>query len=171
MGVSKIPLREALARLERDGVVQSKANRGFVVRPLNPEELEEVLELRLALEPAAAARGSGLATEQDRRKAARLAAAFEEEVRRWGPDLRPLNREFHLSLVRPGGRPLTTSVIENLMVLGERYLTSVPHDRGRAVKVVEEHRALLAAWCDARADIVAALLREHLSTFIAELRP
>ena len=53
--VSKIPLREALARLEQDGLVVSYANRGFFVRPMSPEEAEEIYALRIKLEPDAAA--------------------------------------------------------------------------------------------------------------------
>ena len=53
--VSKIPLREALARLEQDGLVISQPNRGFFVRPMSPEEAEEIYALRLKLEPDAVA--------------------------------------------------------------------------------------------------------------------
>src|SRR3546814_14406053 len=42
LGISKIPLREALARLELEGLVQSHVNRGFFVRGLNTDEAEEV---------------------------------------------------------------------------------------------------------------------------------
>ena len=48
--VSKIPLREALARLEQDGLVVSHPNRGFFVRPMSPEEAEEIYALRIKLE-------------------------------------------------------------------------------------------------------------------------
>src|SRR3546814_11948597 len=50
LGISKIPLREALARLELEGLVQSHVNRGFFVRGLNTDEAEEVYALRLRLE-------------------------------------------------------------------------------------------------------------------------
>jgi DNA-binding GntR family transcriptional regulator len=57
LGISKIPLREALTRLEQHGLVSSSANRGFVVAPLSAEEAEEVFALRLKLEPDAILRG------------------------------------------------------------------------------------------------------------------
>ena len=58
LGISKIPLREALTRLEQFGLVTSYANRGYVVSSLSAEEAEEVFALRLKLEPDAMVRGS-----------------------------------------------------------------------------------------------------------------
>src|SRR5690348_14156306 len=72
LGVSKIPLREALARLEQEGLLVSQANRGFFVRPLNADEVEEVYALRLKLEPDAVGEAAKVATDADR-KAARAA--------------------------------------------------------------------------------------------------
>src|SRR3954464_9151050 len=51
LGISKIPLREALTRLEQEGLIDSQTNRGFFVRDLNATEAEEVYALRLKLEP------------------------------------------------------------------------------------------------------------------------
>ena len=55
LGVSKIPLREALARLEQEGLLISHANRGFFVRPMSAQDAEEIFALRLAIEPKAVA--------------------------------------------------------------------------------------------------------------------
>ena len=55
LGVSKIPLREAMARLEREGLVRAEPNRGWFVRPLSAAEASEVYALRLKLEPELAA--------------------------------------------------------------------------------------------------------------------
>src|SRR6185312_3324093 len=62
LGVSKIPLREAFARLEQDGLLQYITNRGYFVRPLSYDEVEEIYALRLKIEPeavGAAARKAG----------------------------------------------------------------------------------------------------------------
>src|SRR5215510_1508719 len=78
--VSKIPLREALARLEQDGLVVSQPNRGFFVRPMSPEEAEEIYALRLKLEPDAAAVASLKATEADHERARLALAHFDAEA-------------------------------------------------------------------------------------------
>ncbi|MGQ7349005.1 GntR family transcriptional regulator, partial [Streptococcus suis] len=73
LGVSKIPLREALARLEQEGLLVSQANRGYTVRPMSAEQADEIYALRLAIEPAAAARA---AREASVREQAEAEAAF-----------------------------------------------------------------------------------------------
>ncbi len=50
LGVSRGPVREALSRLEREGLVVKQPNRGAVVARLSPEDLDEVFSLRLAIE-------------------------------------------------------------------------------------------------------------------------
>ena len=76
LGVSKIPVREALARLESDGLVQCNPRRGFEVPPLTAAEAEEVFELRLQVEPAAGGPGRDPASDADRQHAyAALAGA------------------------------------------------------------------------------------------------
>ena len=91
LNVSKIPLREALVRLEQDGLVVSHANRGFFVRGMSAAEAEEIYELRLKLEPEAAAQACLIADESQRATAQRVlaeldaaaAAAFSSASTRW----------------------------------------------------------------------------------------
>src|SRR3546814_11596238 len=64
--VSKIPVREALARLEQEGLLISHPNRGYLVRPMSAAEADEIYALRLALDPAAAAFAAVHAGEAER---------------------------------------------------------------------------------------------------------
>src|ERR1700754_421022 len=61
--VSKIPLREALSRLEHDGLVTLNPRRGYEVAPLDPKAVDDIFGLRLRIEPAAAALGCERATD------------------------------------------------------------------------------------------------------------
>ncbi len=78
LGVSKIPVREAFARLEQDGLIVSKANRGFFVSPLSAAEAYDVFDLRLKLEPPAVAEAVRRATAAGREEARRALAALNE---------------------------------------------------------------------------------------------
>ena len=50
LGIGHIPLREALGRLERDGVIEYRSYRGYRVRSFSPKELAEIYDVREALE-------------------------------------------------------------------------------------------------------------------------
>lgn len=170
LGVSKIPVREALGRLEQEGLLTSQANRGFCVQPLSAAQAEEIYALRLAIEPAAAAYASGRADAQAR---AAAIAAFERLDRAAGNDLPQVavcNREFHVALVRPGGRLLTTQMIERLSILAERYVVAHLAPAGRDTRAHLEHRALLDAFLSRDGAALEALLTAHIRATLDDLR-
>lgn len=168
--VSKIPLREALARLEQDGLVVSYANRGFFVRPMSPEEAEEIYALRIKLEPDAAAYACLRADDADRERARQALAAFEVDAAAGKPTVGALNRAFHLALVRPGGRTVTTSIVARLHVLADRYVRKHLEPQGRFVNAEAEHHAMLEAWSKRRDARLRKLITQHLEHTLADLR-
>src|ERR1700761_7436175 len=85
LGVSKIPLREALTRLEQDGLLSSFPNRGFVVRSMSAEEAEEVYERRLKLEPDAAAEACLVVSRADQDAARQALSDVEQAMERNDP--------------------------------------------------------------------------------------
>lgn len=168
--ISKIPLREALARLEQDGLLVSHPNRGYFVRPMSTEEAEEVFALRLKIEPDAAAFACRCATEVDReaagdalQKLVVAAAAHEGSVG-------ALNRAFHLALVRPGGQQVTTNVVRGLHIIADRYVRKHLEPHYRHLKAESEHQEILAAWLKSDARRVRKLLYEHLEHTLRDLR-
>ncbi|HEX9933032.1 MAG TPA: GntR family transcriptional regulator [Allosphingosinicella sp.] len=170
LGVSKIPLREALGRLEQEGLVRAEANRGFFVRALSAAEAEEVYALRLTLEPEAAAAGALAARDSERDEAEAAVEALEQAIDAHSPAVGALNRAFHLALVRPAGREVTADILSRLHVLSERYVRMHLEPRGRDEEANAEHRALLSAWLARDGDAVAALSRAHLGRALEDLR-
>ena len=170
LGVSKIPLREALTRLEHEGLLTSQPNRGWFVRPMSADRAEEIYSLRLAVEPAAAAYACVRATEEDKQAAIKafnlLDAAANDDLNA----VAVRNREFHVSLVRPGERLLTTQLVERLEVLAERYVLAHLAPAGRGDRAHLEHQALLDAWLAGKADEVQTLLTRHISSTLDDLR-
>jgi DNA-binding GntR family transcriptional regulator len=170
LGVSKIPLREALTRLEQDGLVISFPNRGFVVRSMSADEAEEVFELRLKLEPDAMARAC-LKVDQGDQDAAQ--AAFEAMERDTTPgDLQNvvLNRKFHMALVRPGVGLVTAQFVERLNVLAERYVRMHLEPVGRDNRAHVEHRMLLTAWLNRQPARVVELSAAHIAGILEDIR-
>lgn len=170
LGVSKIPLREALARLEQEGLLISRVNRGYVVRPMSADQAEEIYALRLAIEPAAAGRAC---VEADDGARAAVRAAFDRLDAAAADDLARvavMNREFHTALVRSEGRLLTTQLVERLSILSERYVVAHLKPAGREARAHGEHRDLLDAWTAGRAAEVESLLAQHIQGTLDDLR-
>ncbi len=168
LGVSKIPLREAMVRLEQEGLLRSQTNRGYFIPPLDPGEAREVYALRLKLEPDSASLAARRATEPDRRGARAALEALEAAMKARN-GVGELNRAFHLALVRPAGEPLTFAILERLHILSERYVRKHLEPFGRGARANAEHRELLEAWVEGEADRVADLTRAHLLETLDDL--
>lgn len=170
LGVSKIPLREALGRLEQEGLLRSRANRGWYVPPMSTAELEEVYALRLKLEPPELAEAARRAGPDDHRAAREALARLEPAVAEHSESSGALNRAFHLALIVPARRPVTASILERLHVLGDRYVRKHLEPLGRDARANEEHRLLLERWAAGDGAGAAELARIHIERTLADLR-
>ncbi|MCJ8157776.1 GntR family transcriptional regulator [Sphingomonas sp. LaA6.9] len=170
LGVSKIPLREALARLEQEGLLVSQPNRGFFVRPLTGEEAEEVYALRLKIEPDAVAAAAECASDADREYARLALDSLDRAIEKGTDDVGRLNRAFHLALVGPAHQPLTFQMVERLHIMAERYVRKHLEPMGRDTRANEEHEMMLEAWLSGDARVVAELTRQHIAATLTDLR-
>jgi DNA-binding GntR family transcriptional regulator len=175
LGVSKIPVREALTRLEAQGLVTSFPHRGYVVRPLTCDEAVDVFDLRFKLEPGAAALGAERANGTEHEEAREAFAALDKALRTRAGDTGRRNREFHLALVRPSGRSVAVETIERLLTLAERYVSIHLKPTGRPDRARREHGELLEAWLARRTKAVRKMTEDHITATLkdlsAQLRP
>jgi DNA-binding GntR family transcriptional regulator len=170
LGVSTIPLREALSRLEQDGLLTSYPNRGYVVRPLSADEAREVFTLRLKLEPAAAAEGARKASEADLSSAQAALQNLEAAQASGRPgDHVTANRLFHMALVRPGAGTVTMQILERLHVLAERYVRVHLEPHGRDARAGKEHSEMIAAWAERDERLIEALTSDHIQRTMKDL--
>ncbi|MCQ8242458.1 GntR family transcriptional regulator [Rhizosaccharibacter radicis] len=169
-GISKIPLREALARLEQFGLVRSQVHRGYVVSALSAAEAEEVFALRIQLEPLAMAHGSLAADAEDRRAASAGLKALNESILTGDEAEGALNRDFHMLLVRPGAGQITLQFIERLNMVAERYTRLHLRPPGRDSRACAEHDQMLALWKSQRTHELQSLVRRHLDDTLNDLR-
>lgn len=168
--ISKIPLREALARLEQDGLLVSHPNRGFFVRSLSTREAEEVFALRLKIEPDAAAFASKAANGQEQQEASMALRRLVVAAAAHEPSVGALNRAFHLALVRPGGQLVTTNVVRGLHIIADRYVRKHLEPHYRHVRAESEHQEILDAWLKPDPRTVKKLLFAHLEHTLKDLR-
>ena len=170
LGVSKIPLREALARLEQEGLLTSQANRGYFVRGMSAHEADDIYALRLAIEPAAAAYACVVASEGDRQIGLNTFEALDRAANNSLGDVAMRNRDFHTAMVRPGGRLLTTQMVERLAIMAERYVVAHLNPAGRNARAHVEHRRLIDAWMTRDGTLLERLLAEHIQGTLNDLR-
>jgi DNA-binding GntR family transcriptional regulator len=163
LGVSRIPLREALRQLQSEGLVTFYPHRGVVVSTLSPEEISEAFELRAVLEPDLLRRAIPNLTEADFAKADGILAAYEADLKNgdvstWGER----NWQFHSTLLERANRPLSLGIIRTLNYHSNRYVRlqlMLTHGETRAI---EEHRLILA-YCEKRdTDAACSMLVEHI---------
>jgi DNA-binding GntR family transcriptional regulator len=168
--ISKIPLREALARLEQDGLLVSHPNRGFFVRDLSTGEAEEVFALRLKIEPDAAAFACRATSEQEQQEAQLALKRLVVAAAAHEPTVGALNRAFHLALVRPGGQVVTTNVVRGLHIIADRYVRKHLEPHYRHIRAESEHQEIIDAWLKPDPRKVKKLLFAHLEHTLKDLR-
>ena len=162
-GISRIPVREALLQLEASNLVKIMPHRGAVVTGVSLEELEDIFQLRVQLEPQLLLLSAPHLTRADIEALRDVAIAYSDtlatgEAPRWGE----LNRRFHLDLLRHAQRPRSLSVLSGLLQDCDRptrLQLSTAEDRARAR---EEHGRILDL-CEAqKIEEAAAALYAHV---------
>lgn len=159
-GVSRIPVREALRRLESEGLVAFHTNRGAIVSALSLADALELLDIRVALECRALRLAVPNMTEADFE---RIAVAEREYARCQDVSLlSELNREFHLALCLPADRPrLLEMITETFDKLGRFMRLQVSMATGKQ-RPAREHREIVRACRDGDVEKAAKLLEAHV---------
>lgn len=168
--VSKIPLREALARLEQYGLVISSPNRGFFVRPLSSAEAEEVFALRLKLEPQATALAAAHASAKEWATARTALEVLDRDTLENRPTVGASNRAFHLALVKPCKQPITYDIIMRLNLMADRYVRKHLEHKVRHARAGAEHHEILDAWIARDVTVVKELVYDHINETLDDLR-
>ena len=162
-GISRIPIREALLQLEAGGLVKIVPHRGAVVSGLSIEEVEDIFQLRVSLEPQLLILSARHLTPDDFSELRALreeygAALKAGTVETWGE----LNRRFHLGLLRHAGRPRSLSIIAGLLQDCDRPTRLQLSVTGDVARADLEHTTILDL-CEAGEIVAAAnLLRIHV---------
>lgn len=161
-GVSRIPVRDAIQILVGEGLVQPSSNATAVVTGMSIAELQELYELREAIEPLAteiAVPNVGRAALLLMRKQLEIMAAHAD-TRTW----LAANTEFHAAIYRCAGRPRMIELVERLRRDTDRYMYVHIEVVGQTEHLVDEHLSILAAVESRDAALAARLTREHLAT-------
>ncbi|MGE0005190.1 MAG: GntR family transcriptional regulator [Parvibaculaceae bacterium] len=160
LGLSRMPVREALRMLEAAGWVEFLPYKGAVVARLSVEEIIETFDIRFALESLALRKSLPAMPDDALARADALISALDRErdVGRWVD----LNRQFHLCLYTGAGKRLLGAIGEQYDA-ADRYLRIELETLHNAEESQSEHRALLAACRLGDIDAALTVFEPHVA--------
>lgn len=163
LGVSRIPVREALRQLEAEGLVTVSPHVGAIVSSLSLDEIRELFELRAVIEADLLRRAFPHLTQTEIDRAAGVLERYETalargDVQAWGG----LNWEFHSTLYLPERHPLSINIVQQLHNHSDRYQRmQLKLTRGET-RANREHRAILEAVREGAQQHAISLLSSHI---------
>ena len=165
LAISRLPVREALARLETDGLAVLRPRRGYIVTDLDPDEIADLCDIRAMLEE----RAGFLATERRTGEDVAALRAILQEIdaldAAGGIGLAAFaerNLAFHERLFAPCGRPRLIRLMATLRGAIDRYARLTAAVAGSLGQAQPEHWQILAAYQAGDAAEVARLCRRHV---------
>lgn len=162
-GVSHMPVREALRVLAGEGLIVAEPNRGARVRPVHAGFVEDLFDIRAAIEVMLARRAAERRTEGQLMQLIEAERRLEALVERGDFAAIPaVNREFHLVVNQAAGNPGAMSLVDGQWLLVAALWNRVGNPPARFQSVVDDHRHLIVAIERRDAAGAAALMGAHI---------
>jgi DNA-binding GntR family transcriptional regulator len=161
--VSRIPVREALFQLEAEGLLHIEPHKGAVVSAFSLEEIDDVFDLRVLLEPRLLARSIPHLSSTEFAAVAALDTEFntaiaQQDVSRWGQ----LNAAFHLALYGHARLPRTLAIVTGLLQNSDRFTCLQMNHPPAMTRAKNEHGKLLRLCQDGKVDQASEYLVQHI---------
>ncbi|MBO9134804.1 MULTISPECIES: GntR family transcriptional regulator [Rhizobium] len=161
-GISRTPLRAAISRLQKEGVVSRLTNGTLMILPVTVEQLLEIIQIRRLLEGAAAARAAGRPMTAALVEARRVMRAYVEAEdvafdRFWMDD-----DAFHEAVAEAAGLRLLPGMLQEMRSIARRCTITRTHDR--FAEQAAEHIAVIDAIEAQDADAAAAAMEAHFDS-------
>ncbi len=170
LGVSRTPIRAALHRLEKEGLIQIAPNKGAVVRGVSEEDLVDIYKIRMRLEGLASREAAAKISEEDIRSLRDFVELSEFYISKGDAEhLKELDSEFHNIIYKASGNRLLSKTLSELhrSIRGYRKLSlTVP---SRLERSLAEHKSILAAIERGDADEADRLTSEHIEASLNNL--
>ncbi len=162
LGLSTTPLREALRRLEGEGLVSLDRNRRVSVAPLTRVELSELYALREVLDPMAAGLAAAALADDEVDQVSQLASRpipAKADRAEWLGE----NRRFHRAIYSRCGNTVLADLLDSLWDRGDRYRIHLMQDTGDLQESRLEHIAISKALAERSARKATSLMRAHVA--------
>lgn len=161
-GISRTPVREAMAQLEREGFVRSIPRRGVYVVRKTKREVIEMITAWAALESMAARLITETATDQDIAGLRRMFATFEGDKPHARLDeYSEVNIAFHQAIIRLSGNQVLTALAENLFTHMRMIRGQTIGEDDRADRSIHDHMNIITALEARDTQRAEELVRQH----------
>jgi len=171
LGMSRTPVREALIRLESEGLIELIPRRGVRVLPIQPQDMAEIYEILTSLEPdAAAALAARAPSRKELLPLERATEDMEEALERSDLDAwAKADERFHTLLLELHGNKRLTDYVNNLFDQVHRARIITLRLRPLPVRSTQEHRQILTHLSAGDAVAVREVFRVHRLRAAGEL--
>lgn len=170
LGMSRTPLREALHKLEREGLISVSPNSGWYVTPLDFELFEDLYDVRMVLEQAALERLCNLEELPELDDLKDIWLRPKENRLTDAAQVAQLDEEFHKRIVAAAGNPEMTKLYEGV-IQRIRIIRRLDFTQSNRVETTyEEHARILRAILRRRSEQATLLLKAHIGASKSEVR-
>ncbi len=162
LGVSRTPVREAISRLEQEGLVKNIARRGaFVVRK-NKQEILDIVDVWAALESMAARLATSRASDEEIAELREKFTSYDgEDARAHIDEYSDTNIDFHQTIIRLGKSELISQMADQLFFHMRAIRARTIKDRDRVAQSVMDHTRIIEAIEERDASQAEKLVRDH----------
>jgi len=144
MGVSRTPVREAIRKLEQEGLVYLTARKGAVVAPINSKDLRDVMEIRRVLESLACKLACEHTTDEDILDLEETNDRIQEAIDNKEDELiARLDSKFHEMICEISGNKKLVSILGKIKELIFRYRLEYISDLKNKNIIIEEHKKII----------------------------
>ena len=162
LGVSRTPVREAMAQLEREGFVRSVPRRGIYVVRKTKQEVIQMITAWAALESMAARLITQNATDEEIGSLRKMFTSFVgDEVLARLDEYSEQNIQFHQTIIGLSGNGVLSSLAENLFTHMRMIRRKTIVERDRAERSIQDHLHIIEALEKRQTDLAETLVRQH----------
>ena len=163
LGVSRTPIREAIRMLEQEGLAVTIPRRGAEVAKMTEKDMNDVLQVREALDELAVSIACELITEEELEKLEKATQDFEKAL--VTGDIKQIAEadiEFHDIIYQASRNPKLVNILNNLREQIYRYRIQYLKDEKNYTNLLEEHREILEGLTKKDKELVESSMRRHV---------
>jgi GntR family transcriptional regulator, rspAB operon transcriptional repressor len=165
LGISRTPVREALLRLERDGLVDRTSDGGFVVGTITTDEVEEACDLLEMLDTFVYLRAADALTPAEHAELAQLAATLVDSVESGDSTAwKVADRRYHRIVMDAAGNRFAAESVQQVRQRVQRFWLQEPLFDGRLRTCAQDHVALARALAERDEQLLTDTVRSHVET-------